>query len=358
MSVTLRDVAKRCGLSPSTVSGVLNNRSNTWASAETRRRIQEAAESLGYRPNHAARALRTGRTHVVTFLFHQFYMGPQSTFDGTAEIMAARLGLHGYELKLHVYPSQGDLMAGLSDLVSRQSCDAILLFGQEYDVAEQGQYLEQYEIPFVVKGRHEVKFPNWYQVDYDHEGMIEGIVRRFVSQGHRRIAFAGFAHGGVYQERLLSGFQASHQQFLGIPPEPNRIALSKHSDDPRFPEHITSWFTLPREEQPTAIIIGAGDPEWHLIERELALQGRTIGDGPDQVAVAGQASPFLRLAYGQGHIFADVGFASIGQVAVDDLLLPLLCDEVPACPIQRILPELVPAQQLNLPTLSPSRRIP
>jgi DNA-binding LacI/PurR family transcriptional regulator len=195
-------------------------------------------------------------------------------------------------------------------------------------------------------------------VDYDHEGMMQGIIRRFVEQGHQRIGYVGYLHGEVYHEILLSGLQVAHQKFIGSPLAPELIALSKHGGDPQFPEHITSWFTLPREEQPTAIIIGTGDSEWHLIERQLALQGRTIGDGPDQVAVAGHATPSLRLAYGQGHVFGDVGFASIGQVAVDDLLLPLLRDEVPACPIQRILPELVPAQQLNLPFLNTPRRIP
>ncbi|MDX1932288.1 MAG: LacI family DNA-binding transcriptional regulator [Capsulimonadales bacterium] len=348
MSVTLRDVAKRCGLSPSTVSGVLNNRSNTWASPETRQRIREAAEALGYRPNQAARALRTGKTYVVAFLFHENYLGPLSTFDGTAEIMAGRLGMHGYELKLHVYPDQKELMVGLSDLVRRQSCDAILLFGQESDTAEQGAFLEQHHIPFVVKGRHERRFPSWYQVDYDHEGMMDTVVARFAARNRRRIAYIGFDQGGVYQKHLQSGFRNACLRHLHAPPPEHRIALYGENGPAEVHRCVEGWFTLPEEEQPDAIAIGTSDNDWHHIERTLARQGRIIGDQPGQVAVAGQASPFLHLAFGHGFVFEDTSFASIGQVAVEDLLLPLLRDQLPEPPVRRILPNLLPTKSLEL----------
>src|SRR5690348_6974030 len=62
---TLREVARLSGMSPSTVSAVLNNRKYCWAAESSRRKIMEAANALGYRPNVAARALRGGPTHTV-----------------------------------------------------------------------------------------------------------------------------------------------------------------------------------------------------------------------------------------------------------------------------------------------------
>jgi LacI family transcriptional regulator len=61
----LAEVAADAGVSVSTVSAVLNNRSNCWASAETRGRVAAVADQLGYRPNHAARALRYGTTQTL-----------------------------------------------------------------------------------------------------------------------------------------------------------------------------------------------------------------------------------------------------------------------------------------------------
>lgn len=63
--VTLSDVAAASGVSPSTVSFVLNNAPNQTISAPTRLRIQEAARDLGYVPHGIARALREGSSRVV-----------------------------------------------------------------------------------------------------------------------------------------------------------------------------------------------------------------------------------------------------------------------------------------------------
>ena len=64
-AVTIRDVAKRCGVSPMTVSFALNDKPGE-VSALVRDRVRAVALELGYRPNAAARALVTGRSHAVT----------------------------------------------------------------------------------------------------------------------------------------------------------------------------------------------------------------------------------------------------------------------------------------------------
>jgi len=61
MSVTIKEIARLTGLSVPTVGNVLG-RSAARYSAETRRRVREAARELGYRPNSSARAMRQGRT--------------------------------------------------------------------------------------------------------------------------------------------------------------------------------------------------------------------------------------------------------------------------------------------------------
>ncbi len=60
---TIYDVAKAAGVSPSTVSHVVNNTRNV--SAAMRRRVEEAIDDLGYRPNDAARMLREGRAKLI-----------------------------------------------------------------------------------------------------------------------------------------------------------------------------------------------------------------------------------------------------------------------------------------------------
>jgi DNA-binding LacI/PurR family transcriptional regulator len=66
MAVGLRQVAERAGVSVRTVSNVANGFEHV--APETRRRVQQAIDDLGYRPNTAARQLRRGRSETVSLV--------------------------------------------------------------------------------------------------------------------------------------------------------------------------------------------------------------------------------------------------------------------------------------------------
>jgi len=65
---TLADVARLAGLSPTAASMILNGRPNTRLSQDAHDRVFAAAEALGYRPNVAARGLRTDKTSTIAFI--------------------------------------------------------------------------------------------------------------------------------------------------------------------------------------------------------------------------------------------------------------------------------------------------
>jgi LacI family transcriptional regulator len=67
-AVTLKDVARLAGVHPATASRALSPETRLLVSEETARRVQAAAEQLGYRPNAVARSLRTRRSHTVGVL--------------------------------------------------------------------------------------------------------------------------------------------------------------------------------------------------------------------------------------------------------------------------------------------------
>jgi DNA-binding LacI/PurR family transcriptional regulator len=70
LTVTMRDVAESSGFSPATVSIVLNNAPLArYIAPATKKRIEEAAKKLGYRPNAMARFLRSKRSHTVGLVF-------------------------------------------------------------------------------------------------------------------------------------------------------------------------------------------------------------------------------------------------------------------------------------------------
>ena len=63
MAVTIYDVARHAGVSPRTVSNVIND--YPFVAARTRQRVEESIQALGYRPNLTARNLRQGRTGMI-----------------------------------------------------------------------------------------------------------------------------------------------------------------------------------------------------------------------------------------------------------------------------------------------------
>jgi len=68
---TLQDVAKRAGVSSATVSKVLSN--TPYFTEETRQKVMLAVKEIGYRPNLAARALSSGKTHALAVVFPHVY---------------------------------------------------------------------------------------------------------------------------------------------------------------------------------------------------------------------------------------------------------------------------------------------
>ena len=64
MKVTIKDIAQAAGLSPATISLVLNNRPSRIA-PQTKERILTIAREMGYRPNSAAVSLKTNRSYTI-----------------------------------------------------------------------------------------------------------------------------------------------------------------------------------------------------------------------------------------------------------------------------------------------------
>lgn len=75
---TMKDVARVAGVSQTTVSFVLNNKPGVFFADETKARIQEAVEKLGYRPNVAAQVLRTSKTHLIGLISDEIATTPHA----------------------------------------------------------------------------------------------------------------------------------------------------------------------------------------------------------------------------------------------------------------------------------------
>lgn len=91
--MTAAEVAARAGVSRATVSYVLSGASEPSFSEATRARVRAAAADLGYVPNHAARALRTGLSRTVLLPLPGIYLSP--VWAGIVDALARALARDG-----------------------------------------------------------------------------------------------------------------------------------------------------------------------------------------------------------------------------------------------------------------------
>ncbi|MEV1066720.1 LacI family DNA-binding transcriptional regulator [Streptomyces sp. NPDC050263] len=141
------DVARLAGVSQKTVSRVMNG--EQYVSDDVRRRVLEAAEGLGYRLNHAARALASGRTRsigVVT-LGTALY-GPASLLMGVERAVRDT----GYALRV-VNTMEGDAMgmAGAVDSLLDQGVDGIVI-SEPIDEESGADFSVRADVPVLVLG--------------------------------------------------------------------------------------------------------------------------------------------------------------------------------------------------------------
>lgn len=131
---TLKDVAQLAGVSFPLVSKYVNQDPRGRMSAETRQRIADAIQRLGYRPSSAARALRGGRTGMLGLVVSNFTNPYFAHFADAALQEASR---HGCQLLISLCRhGKEEEMHALEELLSRQ-VDAILCYENLSDILKE-----------------------------------------------------------------------------------------------------------------------------------------------------------------------------------------------------------------------------
>ncbi|HSY88813.1 MAG TPA: LacI family DNA-binding transcriptional regulator, partial [Verrucomicrobiae bacterium] len=120
--ITIRDVAARAGVDASLVSRVLNDHPKASAGPATRERILEAARSLGYQPNLAARSLRMARTWTLGLMLPNLTNPLYAAIARAAEGRAQERGF-GLVFGTHV---EGEAEATFTRLLQQGRVDGLL----------------------------------------------------------------------------------------------------------------------------------------------------------------------------------------------------------------------------------------
>jgi DNA-binding LacI/PurR family transcriptional regulator len=187
----LADVAARVGVSTASVSLVL--RDAPGPSAETRRRVLEAAAELGYRADRTASMLARRRRHLLGVL-----LDVRNPFHAEmAEEIHVAADEQGYEVVLSTLTRGRDESGAIETLLDFR-CEGLLLLGPDAEAAELGKLAA--EVAVVVIGRRVTDSAVDVVRSADNVGVAEAI-EHLVGLGHRRIAFVDGGRGVIATAR-------------------------------------------------------------------------------------------------------------------------------------------------------------
>lgn len=215
-NITLKDVARRAGVSYQTVSKILRNQMHV--TPEVYARVQRAVEELGYHPNVIARNLRTQSSHLIGYSWQparQNFVNPiLEQFEQSIVDAAERFGYH-----ILLFPQRDnvDLPATYEELVYTGRVDGFILSDLGYD-DRRIPVLQRLNVPLVAFGRTQTDHP-FACVDVDGAVGVRQAVEHLIQQGHRRIAMLAWPEDSrVGTDRLAGYWQAMDAAGLDVDP--------------------------------------------------------------------------------------------------------------------------------------------
>ncbi len=248
-SVTIRDVARKAGVSAGTVSRAVND--SPLVRPETRQRIIEIVKEMGYTPNPAARRLSIGKTLTIAV------MVPFFTTPSVSERLSGAISLlSGTEYDLVIRdietPQQRDVC--FATIPSRKQIDGLLIISLSPRDSEVVSLLRA-EVPVVMIDADHPALSSFSRVVVNDVAGGRMAVEYLLQLGHMRIGFVGDNADNPYNFVSSRDRYWGYCQALTAANIPIRAAYYAAGDDHgRREARIQAQQILSLSDRPTAIL--------------------------------------------------------------------------------------------------------
>jgi DNA-binding LacI/PurR family transcriptional regulator len=309
---SMADVAREAGVSGQTVSRVSNGHTNV--DEGTRDRVLAAMRKVGYRPNSAARALRSGEfRNIGVIMFTLSSFGNMRTLDSIA-VAAAHAG---YSITLIPvgHPTQGEVATAFTRL-GEQAVDGILIIIEAHLIDE-----AHFELPaglpvVVVDSSARFRFPN---VDTDQAEGARLATEHLLGLGHRTVWHVAGPEGSYSAERRRDSWAATLRAHgRDVPP----VVPGDWSTDAGY----RAGLALAGEAGVTAVF-AANDQMALGILRALHERGRAV---PGEISVVGFDDMAESSSFWPPLTTVHQRFEDVGRHSVDLLVRTIREGEVAA----------------------------
>ena len=284
----MQDVADRAGVSPKTVSRVVNNEPRV--SESTRKKIQKVIDELSFQPNKSAQSLAADRSLLIGLL----YDNPSSTY--VVDLQAGVLSVcHKFGYGLVIHPCENDspeLIQRLRELLVSSRMDGLILTPPMTENQELLDFLVSSGTPYVLISPLD-NSQSKLSVSVDDSVITQQAIQSLIDFGHQRIGFITGVRKRSGSEMRLLGYQ----QAL----EKNNISYDESlimQGNFTFGSGVVAAQELLRHENPPTAIFASNDYMAAGVMK-VALQLRISIPhelslcGFDDTPVAGYMSPGL-----------------------------------------------------------------
>jgi DNA-binding LacI/PurR family transcriptional regulator len=339
---SLKVLGEYLGLSPATISLVMNNAPGAKAISEpTRLRVLAAAKKFDYRPSFFARALQGQRTFSVGVLLPQLnddYSG--SIMEGVEEVLVEE----GYFYLTASHHRKPDLIEEYPRLLMDRAVEGFIL------IDTPNTRHEPWPVPVVAVAGHQ-QFPNVTNLTLDQHKAAELGLKHLYGLGHRKIAFMRGAACSSDSDDRWNCFREV-ALALGIPIDPQlalTIPLDMSSPEVGYP---AACQLLIRKKPFTAIVafndLAAIGAMCAIREHGLRIPEDISVLGFDDIKSAAYQYPSLTTIRQPLH--------HIGRTAALTLLRRITLHDISEVPTISIPPELIIRQSTGMaPSLAKSR---
>ncbi|MFC0472054.1 LacI family DNA-binding transcriptional regulator [Halalkalibacter kiskunsagensis] len=251
MAVTIKDVAKRANVAPSTVSRVIANSSRI--SEKTKERVREAMKELGYHPNFNARSLANKSTSTLGIVMPNSakiaFQNP--FFPEVIRGISTKAYQEGYGLYLTTGQTEEEILEEVKQMVYGGRVDGIVLLYSRVNDKVMPFLIEQ-EFPFVLIGRpYNIDEDQVTFVNNDNYKAAKTVTEYLMLLGHERIGFIG----GNLDYVVTVDHMRGYEQALNNAHIPIRQEYVVHHEEVKEGGQDAVIELMSIEDRPTALIV-------------------------------------------------------------------------------------------------------
>lgn len=269
--MTIKDVAKKAGVSIATVSRIINGKDKGF-SDNTKKRVREVIESLNYSPNDVARSLVMRKTHVLGAVI------PDVTNPFFSEVIRGiedRASEFGYSILLCNSDDDAVKEEKYIHLLKEKGVDGII-YAEASTMVE--KEIHNLDLPIVFLDRAMGKYDCSWICDDGEYGMYQ-IICYLIEKGHREIAYFSGHEGGANEPERREGYRKALVDN-GILFDPEKVFLGAFDSE----SGQANVLRLLESKKSFSAIACANDLIAIGAIAELRKQGIAV---PDQISVTG-----------------------------------------------------------------------